>query len=246
MKYFKGILLEEQIIIYDTFEPTCEKLRQEGFQIANSLQELVDSSVAILLSVKPQELENVFSQIECDKEIDIISIMAGVNIATIQAKFKNARIARVMPNTCALIGKSASSMSLSKNCGPLTRDFFTDILSSFGIVVQIDESIMDEVIPLAGSFTAYAYYYAKGFIESAVKRGVPEKVAIDLIANSMIGSAEMILKSGKDINTLISDVCSKGGTTLAGLAELEKNDLLGIVDKCSIACANRSKELGKN
>ena len=105
---------------------------------------------------------------------------------------------------------------------------------------------MDEVIPLAGSFTAYAYYYIKSFVDSAVKRGVEEEIAKKLVVESMIGSAEMVKQSGKDLQTLINDVCSKGGTTLAGLKVLEDNNLNEIIHKCSVACAERSKELGKN
>ena len=75
---------------------------------------------------------------------------------------------------------------------------------------------------------------------------MPEDIAKTLVVESMIGSAEMVKVSGKDLQTLINDVCSKGGTTLAGLKVLQDNDLEQIVHDCSVACAERSKELGKN
>ena len=241
----KNLVTKKDLLVYDTYAPTCEKISESGIDVAKSLQQVFDESVVVLFSVKPQELDNVFGKIECDKSLNIITIMAGVKISRFSAKFKNAKIARVMPNTCATIGLSASSLCFSANCEQKDKALFYEIISSFGSVSIIDESLMDEVIPLAGSFTAYAYYYAKAFIDSAVSRGVPVDVATKLVTDSMIGSAEMIKRSGKDLDTLISDVCSKGGTTLAGLDKLKQAKVDVAVDECCKACSERSRELGK-
>ena len=242
----KGIINKNEVVVFDTYQPTCQKLKEEGFFVAKSIEELFSISECVLFSIKPQELTNVFSQVEFDKQIKILSIMAGVKIATFKAKFSKAKVCRVMPNTCAMIGMSASSVCFDSDCTIQDKELFTQIVSSFGSVSIIDESLMDEVIPLAGSFTAYAYYYIKSFVDSAVKRGVDEQTAINLVTESMIGSANMVKQSGKDLQTLINDVCSKGGTTLAGLKVLEDKGLFEIVHECSVACAERSKELGKN
>ena len=240
-----NVFNKEDVVLFDTFEPTKIKLLNDGFYVANSISEVFSSSDIVLLSVKPQELNNVLSQVETNKKVGIISIMAGISIATLAQKFNSCPIARVMPNTCATIGKAASSVCFSENCTKEYKEIFLNVICSFGSASVIDETLMDEVVPLAGSFTAYAYYYAKCFIESAEKRGVPTDVATKLLVDTMIGSAEMIKTSGKDIDTLISDVCSKGGTTIAGLDVLKEKGLDKIVDECSIKCANRSKELGK-
>lgn len=242
----KEIITKQEVVVYDTFEPTCQKLKDQGFYVANSINELFSKSDCVLFSIKPQELQNVFNQVEFNKEIKILSIMAGVKIDTFKQKFASAKVCRVMPNTCAMIGMSASSVCFDKDCIQEDKDFFVSVVSSFGSVSIIDESLMDEVIPLAGSFTAYAYYYIKSFVDSAICRGVDEKTAINLVTESMIGSVNMVKQSGKDLQTLINDVCSKGGTTLAGLKVLEDNNLSKIVHECSVACAERSKELGKN
>ncbi len=240
------VISKEDAIIYDTFEPTCKLIKDSGFILASSIAELFDKCDCVLFSVKPQELQKVFSEVSSDKEIKILSIMAGVKISTFTAKFPNAKVCRVMPNTCAMIGMSASSVCFDKACSSQDKQLFTKIVSSFGSVSIIDESLMDEVIPLAGSFTAYAYYYIKSFVDSAVKRGIDQEIAKSLVVESMIGSAEMVKRSGKDLDTLINDVCSKGGTTLAGLKVLQDKGLESIVHECSVACAERSKELGKN
>ncbi len=241
-----NLISKDEAIIYDTYSPTCQKLREGGYIVANSVSELFDISECVLFSVKPQELQNVFSVIDTNKSIRILSIMAGVKISAFTTKFPNARVCRVMPNTCAMIGMSASSVCFDNSCSAEDREIFSQIVSSFGSVSIIDESLMDEVIPLAGSFTAYAYYYIKSFVESAVKRGVDYEIAKSLVVESMIGSAEMVKQSGKDLDTLINDVCSKGGTTLAGLKVLQDKGLEKIIHECSVACAERSKELGKN
>ena len=240
-----NIVDKKDVIIYDTYTPTCEMVKNQGYIVASSIQELFDNSNCVLFSVKPQELQNVFAEVIFDKEIKILTIMAGVKIDTFAKKFINAKICRVMPNTCAMIGKSASSVCFDTNCNEQDKDFFINIVNSFGSVSIIEESLMDEVIPLAGSFTAYAYYYIKSFVDSAIKRGVPEDIAKNLVVESMIGSAEMVKVSGKDLQTLINDVCSKGGTTLAGLKVLQDNNMEQIIHECSVACAERSKELGK-
>ncbi len=240
------LIAQKDAIIYDTYEPTCQKLIQEGYRVANSIAELFEKSDYVLFSVKPQELQNVFNEVSTEKSVNILSIMAGVKISTFTAKFPNAKVCRVMPNTCAMIGLSASSVCYDSACTQADKDIFNKIVSSFGSVSVIDETLMDEVIPLAGSFTAYAYYYIKCFVDSAVKRGVDEETAKNLVVESMIGSAEMVKRSGKDLQTLINDVCSKGGTTIAGLKVLQDNNLEQIVHECSVACAERSKELGKN
>ncbi len=242
----KKLLDKDELLIYDTYSPVCGNLKKDGIKVAENVQQVFDECVAILLSVKPQELNNVFNGVQTVGEVNIISIMAGVAISTISQKFDKAKIARVMPNTCAMIGKSASSMCFSENCEQKDKAFFYEVVSSFGSVSIIDENLMDEVIPLAGSFTAYAYYYVKAFVDSAVSRGVPYEVALKLVSDSMSGSAQMIKESGKDIDTLINDVCSKGGTTLAGLEKLKEGNLTKIVDNCCVACSNRSRELGKN
>ena len=241
-----NIINKEDVIIYDTFSPTCAKVKEQGYFVAENIQQIFDLSDCVLFSVKPQELQNVFATVDSDKQIKILTIMAGVKIQTFANKFKNAKVCRVMPNTCAMIGLSASSVCFDEKSTLEDKEFFKKIVASFGSLCVIDESLMDEVIPLAGSFTAYAYYYIKSFVDSAIKRGVDEETAKNLVVESMIGSAEMVKQSGKDLQTLINDVCSKGGTTLAGLKVLQDNKLDDIIHECSVACAERSKELGKN
>ena len=240
-----GLYAPRNICVYDVNENALKTAEEKGFSVTDSVQSLFDNCETVLFAIKPQEAKNVIDGISSTGKCKlVISIMAGVPIKTLSAISDKIAIARIMPNTCALIGQSASSIcyngSADENAKLITRKIF----GAVGSFVEIDESLMDDVIPIGGSFTAYAYTFMKAFIDSSVKRGIPRDVAEKLVIQSMIGSANMLDKYG-DVDTLIKNVCSKGGTTLAGLDKLIGADFERIIDDCAVACAERSKELGK-
>jgi pyrroline-5-carboxylate reductase len=175
----------------------------------------------------------------------IISIAAGVKIEKIASVLGNVKIARAMPNTAAAVGEASSVITFNELLTEEDKKLCLDIFNAIGKVQEIKEDLMDDVIPIGGSFTAFEYYFYKGFLESSVARGVPYETAKKMLVQSIIGSAKMIESDDRGIDELINDVCSKGGTTLAGLKEFEDNNLLKIIDDCAVSCANRSRELGK-
>ncbi|MBE5756539.1 MAG: pyrroline-5-carboxylate reductase [Clostridiales bacterium] len=227
-----------------------EKIRlnfiREGINVVASLTPLCKEVDVILLAVKPQDfafvLENLRGQV--DGKL-IITIAAGITTSFIEDYLGSVKVARAMPNTAALIGEASSVVCFNSFLTEEDKSLVLKIFETIGKVIEIDENQMDDIIPIGGSFTAYQYYFYKGFLESSVKRGIDEKVAKKVLIQSIIGSAKMIESQNKSIDELISDVCSKGGTTLAGLKEFEDNNLLKIIDDCASSCANRSKELGK-
>ena len=107
---------------------------------------------------------------------------------------------------------------------------------------------MDATLPLNGSMPAYLYLFAKTFIEAGVKNGISYDISKELTARSIIASAKMILDSEDSIDTLINNVCSKGGTTIQGLYELynKDNDFIKAIERCYEECMKRSIELSKN
>lgn len=118
-----------------------------------------------------------------------------------------------------------------------------NILNSIGKCYEIEEKYMDATILLNGSMPAYLELFAKAFIDKAIKDGIDYDIAKQLVCESIITSANLILKSDEDIDTLIKNVCSKGGTTLAGLDRLYDYKFEEAIYECSEACKNRSKEL---
>ena len=240
------VFATEDILVYELNEEIKNNLKKQGVMVVGALQDLTVCDV-LLIAVKPQDFNALLENMKSFASGKvIISIAAGIKISTIEKVIQGAKVARVMPNTAALIGEASSVISFNERVENSEKELVIDIINAIGKSAIIDESLMDEVIPIGGSFTAFQYYFYKGFLESSLKRGVPFDVCKRLLVQSIIGSAKMIESSEKDIDALISDVCSKGGTTLAGLKEFEDNNLLEIIDKCAVSCRNRSEELGKN
>lgn len=240
-KLFKN----EDVYVFEINEEVCKNLRNQKINVCKSPDELFEKCDAVLFAIKPQDSKAVIESLKSSGNAKVIfSIMAGVPIRNLQKINPSLPIVRIMPNTCALIGESASSICYNQFVTDEIKELTHNLFNAIGKFVEIDESLMDEIIPIGGSFTAYAYLFMKAFIESSVKRGIDESVAKTLTIQSMIGSAKMVEKFG-DVDTLIKNVCSKGGTTLAGLEKLYDGDFEKIIDDCAVACAERSKELGK-
>ena len=175
----------------------------------------------------------------------VVSVVAGKTIEDLEKIFGKQQFIRVMPNTPALIKEGTTAISRTSNINDEVFEVVKKIFLSIGTVEEISDNLMNEVIPLNGSMPAFLYYFVKSFTEKAVRDGIDYEVAKRLACNAIIGSADMILKSGKDIDTLIKDVCSPKGATLEGLKVLEDNKLNEIIEKVSDATIKRAYELSK-
>lgn len=237
---------KSDIFVYELNGAIVESLKSDGIEVVSSTNELCEKSDIILIAIKPQDFSSMLLSLKGNVSNKlIITIAAGVKISSIESVLGKVKIARAMPNTAASIGEASSVLCFNSLVTDKDKEICEKIFNAIGKVVIIDESLMDDVISIGGSFTAFEYYFYKGFLESSLKRGVPFDVAKKLLVQSIIGSAKMIEADDRGIDELIKDVCSKGGTTLAGLSEFENANLLKIIDDCAVACANRSKELGK-
>lgn len=205
-----------------------------------------ENSKKVILAIKPQVFDEVLSKVGNIKlDCVVISIAAGIKIEKIKGYLGDLEYIRVMPNTPFMISKGSCAIAKSENVSIDTFKEVKKIFESISYVAEVEEDDMDTVVAASGSLPAYLYLFAKTFIEEAVKKGLSERVAKELVANSIIGSSYMILESKKDIDDLIKDVCSPKGTTLEGLKALQENDFEEILKKCFAACYERSKELGK-
>ena len=240
------VVNKEDISVYELNSSIVQNLKNDKIDVVSTITELCSKVEVILLAIKPQDFSSLLNSLKGNVSNKlIITIAAGVKIGAIENALGNIKVARAMPNTAAAIGEASSVLCFNSLCENEDKDFAEKIFNAIGKVVLIEEDLMDEVIPIGGSFTAFEYYFYKGFLESSLKRGVPYETAKKLLVQSIIGSAKMIESDDRPIDDLISDVCSKGGTTLAGLKAFEDNNLLKICDDCAVYCANRSKELGK-
>lgn len=218
--------------------------KELGFNYVNDPKELFSSCELVLLSIKPQVfpvIEDIAKSLNFESK-GIISIAAGITLDYLHSLFNGADIIRVMPNTPALINMAVATVC-SKNKESKYYSLAINILNSIGKCYEIEEKYMDATIPLNGSMPAYLELFAKAFIDKAIKDGIDYDIAKQLVCESIISSANLILKSDEDIDTLIKNVCSKGGTTLAGLDRLYDYKFEEAIYECSEACKNRSKEL---
>lgn len=250
MKGICGSSMAENITLY-AFDPSQEAMvrtEQLGVKTMPDSAELVSVCDYVFLAVKPQQLDDVLEVIkpEVTKDKVIISICAGITDEYIASKtVDGAKVIMVMPNTPLLLGEGATALSRSESVSDDEFSLVCSIFGSCGIYSVIPKDKMKEIIAINGSSPAFIYLYAQSFIEYAKSVGIDEKVATELFAKSLTGSAKMITDSGKTIDELITMVSSKGGTTIAGLEKLRANGLDKAVKECCEACTKRAYELSK-
>ncbi len=243
------ILVPEKIYAYDISKSKInEFLNDYSINVCNSVDELLSLCDTVVLAVKPQNYSDVLSaSSKCDvSKITFISIAAGISIGKIRSFLGNdAKVVRLMPNTPLLLGYGATAACRSDN---ISDDKFNEICSLFecsGEVSVITEDKMNEIISVNGSSPAYLFLFAKAVCEYAQSCGIDYDTAKHLFAQTMIGSAKMVIDSGDDLQTLIDKVTSKGGTTAKALEKFYEADFCEIIKSAMDACTRRANELGQ-
>lgn len=231
------------------FEPDNEKtqrLKQLGVTVCSSENELAEKCEYILLAVKPQVLGNILDKMKPSVKPShvIISICAGISSDFIKEHtVTNVKTAIVMPNTPAMLGLGASAIARDDEISDEEFDFAKSVIASCGIVREIPMDKMKEIICINGSSPAFIYLFAKGFVDYAADVGIDGRTALELFAQSLVGSANMLTDSGMTVEQLIKQVSSPGGTTIAGLDKLYEGKLEDTVKAACTACTDRAYEL---
>ena len=150
-----------------------------------------------------------------------------------------------MPNTPALVGEGMTLISYENNIDENDIKNVKKLFESVGKVEILDEKLMNEVTALTGSSPAYVYMFIEAMADAAVLSGIPRGIAYKLAAQSVMGSAKMVLESGKHPGELKDEVCSPGGTTIEAVSELEKNGFRSAVIEAMNVCTKRAREIGK-
>ncbi|OGP61620.1 MAG: pyrroline-5-carboxylate reductase [Deltaproteobacteria bacterium RBG_13_61_14] len=236
-----------------SFDVDRNKLQtlQKAYRIraAKSNGELFRSCDVAVLAVKPQVMEPVLREIGplAKKSPLVLSIAAGIPISLIAGYLgPDARIVRAMPNTPALIGKGVSGFYAGPKVRPAEKALAREILSALGPALEFaNESLLDAVTGLSGSGPAYVYLVIEALADGGVKMGLTREAALTLAARTVAGAAAMVLETGEHPAKLKDMVTSPGGTTIAGLAVLERarvrSALIEAVEKATL----RAQELGK-
>lgn len=209
----------------------------------------VSNAKYIVLAVKPQQYQMVLEEIkdELTGEHVILSIAPGITSEQLKDMIgHDKRIVRAMPNTPALLGEGMTGISYEDS--QFTNEeteIIGKIFSSFGKYVKVEEKLMSAVVCASGSSPAYVYMFIEALADSVVKYGLPRDKAYEFVAQTVKGAAQMVLETGKHPGELKDQVCSPGGTTIAGVAALEEFGLRNAVIKASDACYSKAEGIKK-
>ncbi|MBU3665052.1 MAG: pyrroline-5-carboxylate reductase [Chthoniobacterales bacterium] len=243
------VCLPGDIGLYDTESRVARELAEAlGASVAAAAPALAAQSDVIVLCVKPKDAAGVLSPLR--RELDgklLVSIAAGISIASMQSAVgAGCRIVRVMPNTPVMVGKGASAYACGGGVTATDTDNVQKIFGSAGRAFRVEEGMLDAVTGLSGSGPAYVYLFIEALAEGGVAAGLPRELALALAVQTVSGAAEMVEATKMSPAQLRDMVTSPGGTTVEGLAALDRAGFAAAVKDAVVAAAKRSEELGRS
>ena len=247
----KGLLKfynKEELIFTDVNADKMNQVTEEtGVPHVDSNAECANSCQYLVLAVKPQYYQPVLQNIinvVTPKHI-IISIAPGITIAQLKESLgRDRRIVRAMPNTPALVGEGMTGVSYNPaQFSDEEKATIEEFFRSFGRVKMVEERLINAVACASGSSPAYVYMFIEALADSAVKYGLPRQDAYEMVAQTVLGSAKMVLETGMHPGALKDNVCSPGGTTIEGVSALEEYGFRNAIIKASDACYDKCKRL---
>jgi pyrroline-5-carboxylate reductase len=235
------------IVASDPVEAARSALAAEtGVSVHATNEPVAQASDVIVLAVKPQSMGQVLADLGSfvTAEHLVISVAAGVSLATLAAGLGgHERLARVMPNTPALVGEGAAGYCLGAGASEADDATVRACLEGVGRTFRVPESLLDAVTGLSGSGPAFVYVMIEALSDGGVRVGLPREVATALAAQTVLGAARMVLETGLHTGTLKDQVTSPGGTTIAGLHALERGGIRAALIDAVEAATRRSAEL---
>ncbi|MGK7923248.1 MAG: pyrroline-5-carboxylate reductase [Trichodesmium sp.] len=244
-----------EILVSDPQQQRRDFLAQEyGVEVTTDNCLVVKSATEVLLlAIKPQVFDIIVSEL-ADWQVGgdritaslVISIMAGVPLQRLELAFPERPMVRVMPNTPATVGAGISAIAPGKYVQPEHKELATRILESVGQVVEVPESLMDAVTGVSGSGPGYVAILIESLTDGGVCAGLPRAIAYQLALQTVLGTAVLLQESGMHPAQLKDRVTSPGGTTIAGIAELESAGFRSALIEAVMAAAARSQELGNS
>lgn len=217
-----------------------------GIRVTGDNREVVRNSEVILLCVKPQMLKTVIDEIRdvTDESKLVISIAAGKSLGWLQDGFqKPVKLVRTMPNTPALVGEGCTGICYSEGVSDGEKQKVQELFDCVGKAHEVTENLMDVVGGISGCSPAFVFLFMEAMADGAVAEGMPRKQAYEFAAQAVLGSAKLMLETGKHPGELKDMVCSPAGTTIQGVRVLEENGLRGTVMDAVIETVEQSKNL---
>lgn len=217
-----------------------------GVGVTVDNQAIVEAAQTLLLAIKPQVFDTVIASLQLSPQPQLIlSILAGVPLARLEAGFPGKPVIRAMPNTPATVGAGVTAIVGGTHTQPHHLDQARQIFAAVGEVAEVPESLMDAVTGLSGSGPGYVAVMIEALIDGGVAVGLPRSIATQLALQTMRGTAELLQTTGIHPAELKDRVTSPGGTTIAGIAQLEQAGVRSALIEAVRAACRRSQELGQ-
>ncbi|MEI7909231.1 MAG: pyrroline-5-carboxylate reductase [Verrucomicrobiota bacterium] len=244
-----GIVTADQVIGCDPVAAARESFTQlTAARTTSSAAEMANACEVIFLCTLPPhaaEALRAAAHAAAGQPRLVISIAAGITLAALEAACpENFRVIRAMPNTPALVGKGAAGYCLGTRATPADAATAQMLLEAVGLAIEMPERFMNLVTGLSGSGPAYVYVVIEALADGGVLAGLTRAVALRLAAQTVLGAAAMVLETNEHPAVLKDKVTSPGGTTIAGLAELERLGLRSALIAAVSAASRRAEELG--
>lgn len=245
-----GLVRSAQVLASDPVASAREGfLRETGCAATEDNRAVAGQSDVLVLAVKPQSMATVLREVGelvRTRRPLVVSIAAGITLGQLREMLgADARLIRVMPNTPCLVNASASGFTPSEQATEEDIGLVQSLLDAVGKAIRLPETLLDAVTGLSGSGPAFVYLMIEALSDGGVRVGLPREVATMLAAQTVLGAAKMVLETGQHPGVLKDRVTSPGGTTIAGLHELERGGVRGTIMNAVEAATKRAGELGK-
>ncbi|HEY9062436.1 MAG TPA: pyrroline-5-carboxylate reductase [Pseudobacteroides sp.] len=244
-----GLIKPGNIYIFDVDTDKVNTLKSEtGINVLGSAGEIVKKSDLIILAVKPNLVKIVLDACKESFNSDkiLVSVAVGLPISLYKGILgSDKKVIRTMPNTPALVGEGMTLVSFDNNISKDDLGLVLPLFETMGKVEVLDEKLMSEVTALTGSSPAYVFMFIEAMADAAVLSGIPRNLAYKLASQAVLGSAKMVLETGKHPGELKDQVCSPAGTTIEAVSTLEKNGFRYAIIDAMNECTKRAREIGK-
>jgi pyrroline-5-carboxylate reductase len=242
-------VVSEQLFGYDLLPNASNLFAQKtGGKSIETVKELVQASEVVVLSVKPQQMHEVLHSLAAIHAQGLnrlwISIAPGIPITSYLKELgTTARLVRVMPNTPCHVGEGVCGYCVSESVTEDDVNLAQSLLSTVGIAIRFPERQLDAVVGLSGSGPAYVYMMIEAMADGGLKMGLSRELSLRLAAQTVLGSAKMVLQTGEHPAVLKDKVCSPRGTTISGVTALERAGFRAAIINAVETATLRSKEL---
>ena len=249
----------EEVVVTDYVREKASALARElGCTAVDTNDQAAAEAQYLFLCVKPQVLPGVAAGLapalarcrRAGEEKVLVSIAAGIQISALKGCLQGVDplppVVRIMPNTCAAIGQGMLAMAAGPEVEESCLTGVEQILSCAGRVERLEESLMDQFTAVAGCGPAYVYQFIEALADGGVLVGLPRQQAQIYAAQTVLGAAAMVLESGQHPGALKDAVCSPGGSTIAGVAALERCAIRSAAIQAVAAAHEKNRDLGKH